>query len=150
VYLITISGALTSNGGAPLTDPAGKIGAEYKKFTLNVTQPNSTPLKVVSVTTQHASVNIGNNTTIAQPDTIAVGFNKAVDFLMLNSNTVQLLAGPSNKPVPAVIAYSPTPKAVFITPTVRLAPGTKYTIRIAGTISDNQTFPNPDKSHTLG
>lgn len=150
IYLITVSGTLVSNNGSPLTDSAGKGGPEYSTFELKTTPPNSLPFKVISVTTRHASVSIGNNATIAQPDTIAIGFNKPVDYLMLNNSTVQLLAGPFAAPVPAVVAYSPTTRAVYITPTVKLLAGTKYTVRVAGTVTDNQGFPNPDTDYSLG
>jgi hypothetical protein len=149
MYMVLISGALTSTSGAPLVDAKGNLGPENQTFVLNTTARTTAPLKVVSVTTLRGTVNIANNATIAQPDTIAIAFNRQVDFLQLAS-TVQLLSGPSNTPVKAAVAYSPTTMTVYLTPEATLVPGTKYTIRVAGTQSDAQTFPNPDTKFTLG
>lgn len=150
VYQISVSGKLMTSGGASLTDASGHTGTEYRSFTLKTTVPNSISLKIVSVTTQHASVNITNGATIVQPDTIAIAFNKQVDFLQLNKNTVRLFAGTSQTPIKAAVAYSPTTKTVYLTPEDVLAPGTKYTIRVAGSLSDAQAFPRPDAAYTLG
>lgn len=150
IYLITVSGTLASTAGNPLTDASGTTGPEYRTFELMTTPPNSLPLKVMSVTTDHASESITNGATIAQPDTIAIGFNKPVDYLMLNSSTVQLLAGQFGLPVSSVVAYSPATRTVYITPTQKLVAGIKYTVRISGTVTDDQGFPNPDTSYTLG
>lgn len=149
-YRIAVSGSLKNRSGATLTDSQGNHGAQFTTFTIKTTAPNATPLKVVGVTTRHASVPINNGATIAQPDTIAIGFNKQVDFLTLNTDTVQLLAGPSNTPVTAAVAYSPTTKTVFLTPEGPLVPGTTYTISVAASVTDDQGFPAPDAAFTLG
>jgi hypothetical protein len=62
---------------------------------------------------------------------------------------VQLL-GPSNTVVTAGVAYSPTTKTIYLTPEAKLSPGTTYTVKVAGTISDDQGFPNPDPPLSLG
>ena len=150
VYLITVAGTLTSTQGASVTSATGLTGPEYSTFTIKPSTRNNTPLKIVSVTTLHASVSIANGAVIPQPDTIAIGFNKPVDFLTTTTSTVQLLAGPSNTPVSAAVAYSPTTRTVYLTPESTLAPGKTYTIRVDKSVTDDQNFPNPDTSLTLG
>jgi subtilase family serine protease len=150
VYLITVSGKLTSQAGAPLTNASGQGGPEYETFTIRATPPSAAHLKVASVTTLHATVNITNGAIIPQPDTIAIAFNKPVDFLTTNTGTVQLFAAGSSTPQPAAVAYSPTTMTVYLTPEGKLVPGTRYTIRVAASITDDQAFPNPDAPYSLG
>ena len=149
LYVIAVAGNLTDLAGDKLTDKNGKGGAEFSNFLLRTTTMNGSPLKVVSVTTLHASVSIAGNT-IPQPDTIAIGFSKPVDFLTTTTSTVQLLAGPSNTPVNAAVTYSPTTKSVYLTPEATLTPGVTYTIRVDHSVTDDQAFPNPDPAFTLG
>lgn len=148
MYRITVSGALRDLAGNPLLNGSAQPGAYTSTFTIKAGAPNGTALKVASVTTQHASVSIHNNT-IPQPDTIAIGFNKALNFLTVNTTTVQLL-GPSNTVIQAGVAYSPTTKTIYLTPEAKLSPGITYTIKVAGSVSDDQAFPNPDLAFSLG
>jgi hypothetical protein len=150
VYEIAASGNLHDPAGNPLVESTGTAGDVTSTFQLTTTPPNPAPLSVVSVTTLHASVNIANNATIPQPDTIAIAFNKPVDFLLVNPSTVRLLAGPSNTPVAEAVAYSPTTKTIYLTPEAPLAPGTSYTVRVDGSVTDDQAFPNPDAAYSLG
>lgn len=141
IYRVAISSSLVDFLGNHLAgnSPSGNY---YTTFELRPKPATSAPPKVVSVTTQHASVNIGNNT-IPQPDTIAIGFNKPLDFLTVNAQTVQLLAGPSNTPVKAAVTYGPTTNSIYLTPEAVLVPGTAYTVRVSGSITDDQGFPTP-------
>ena len=61
----------------------------------------------------------------------------------MNTNTVQLLAGPSNTPVNAAVAYSPTTNSIYLTPEAILKPGTVYTVRVSQSTTGDQGFPNP-------
>jgi hypothetical protein len=149
-YMVTVSGNLTSVAGKPLTAGNGALGAETSKFTLKTVAPNAVPLKVTGITTLRGTVNITNNATIPQPDTIAIAFNKPADFLMINGSTIQLLAGPTNTVVNAAVAYNPTTNTAFLTPEAILSQGTTYTIKVSGQITDNQAFPNPDHAFSLG
>jgi subtilisin-like proprotein convertase family protein len=150
VYLIAVSGTLSDLAGNALLDTTGKPGTYFTTFNLRTTPPNNVPLRVTSVTTLHGSVSIANNT-IPQPDTIAITFNKSVNFLQLTggtTGTVQLLAG--SRVIQAAVAYSPTNQTVYLTPEEALTPGTKYTVRVDGSVSDDQAFPNPDAPFKLG
>lgn len=149
-YQVNISGTLTGIAGNALTTTGGATGAESAQFELMTVAQNATPITVNSITTLRGSVAIANGASIPQPDTIAITFNKPVDFLTVNSDTVQLLAGPGNTPVTTAVAYNPTTKTVYLTPEDILSPGTTYTIQVSGTISDNQSFPNPNPNITLG
>lgn len=153
VYLITVAGNLTDLAGNRITRSDGTTRPQYSTFTLRTAPPSDSPLKIVSITTLHASVNINNNT-IPQPDTIAIGFKKPVDFLTTattaTTSPVQLLAGPSNTQVPAAVAYSPSTKSVYLTPEAILSPGVTYTIQVDGSVTDDQGFPSPDTAYTLG
>jgi uncharacterized protein YjdB len=150
VYLIAVSGTITSAAGAPLTDSHGAGGTEFQTFEIKTSPPNATPLKVTSVTTLHGTLAITTNAVIPQPDTIGITFNKPVDFLQLNTSTVQLLEADGKTAVPAAVAYSPTDKTVYLTPEGPLSAGVRYTVRVAGTVSDDQGFPNPDSRFALG
>lgn len=150
VYVIAIGGGLTDLAGNRLTDAHGKKGTEFSTFEIKVKSTDTTPLNVVSVTTQQGSVPINPGATIAQPDTIAIRFNKPVNFLTTNTDTVQLLAGPSQTPVFSAVAYSPSTQTVYVTPESILVPGTTYTIQVSGTVTGDQRFPNPDTRFALG
>ena len=150
VYRVSVGdSALADLAGNPLTDASGHQGVEYQTFQIKTTPPSNSPLHVVSVLTLHASVKITNGAIIPQPDTIAIAFNKPVDFLTVTTQTVQLLAGPSKTPVTAAVAYSPTTKSVYLTPEAALVPGTTYTVRVDGSLTDDQAFPKPDAAYRL-
>src|SRR5262249_9620635 len=53
-------------------------------------------------------------------------------------------------PVPAMVAYSPGRRTAYLTPVTTLLPGTRYTVRVSGTITDDQGFPFPDAAYALG
>lgn len=150
VYLIAVSGVLRDLAGNPMLSASGQPGTYYSTFSIKATTPNGTAFRITSVTTKNGSVNISNNATIAQPDTIAIAFNKSLNFLMANRNTVQLLAGPSNTVVKAAVTYSPSTKTIYLTPEERLIPGTTYRVRVSATLTDDQGFPNPDLPYSLG
>jgi hypothetical protein len=46
------------------------------------------------------------------------------------------------------VAYSPTTQSAYLTPEVKLSPGTVYYVAVSPTVSDDQNFPNPGA--TLG
>jgi subtilisin-like proprotein convertase family protein len=150
VYLIAVSGSLKDQAGNSLLNASAQPGTFYSTFEIKTTTPNNTPLKITGVTTLRNSVSITNNATIPQPDTIAIFFNKPIDFLTADTKTVQLIDVATNTPVAADVAWSPTVNALYLTPTAALAPGVKYKISVAGSVSDDQGFPNPDKAFTLG
>ena len=141
VYLIAISGALTDPAGHRLT--GNTLSGNFDvTFELRPIPASGAPPAVVSVTTLNASVSINNNT-IPQPDTIAIRFNKPLDFLTVNRNSVQLLAGATNAHVSDSVAYSPTTNTIYLTPGAILVPGTVYTVRVSQSVTDDQGFPKP-------
>lgn len=148
-YRITVDGALNDLAGNALTDAQGSAGSQTSDFTLKATASNATALKILSVTTLRGTVAIANKP-IPQPDTIAIKFNKPVDFLTITPDTVRLLAGPSKTPMAAAVAYSPTTTTVYLTPEAVLDPRKTYTVRVAASVTDDQSFPKPDKAYSLG
>ena len=154
VYLIAANNSLRDLAGNPLLNGSAVPGNFYKTFELKTSPSSFAKLQVMSVTTSHASVVIyanqnTNPNPIQQPDTIAINFSKPVDFLTINSNTVQLL-GPGNTVINTAVAYSPTTNAAYLTPLATLSPNTTYTVQVAASVSDDQGFPNPDAPLSLG
>ncbi|MDR3639528.1 MAG: hypothetical protein P4L84_37350 [Isosphaeraceae bacterium] len=152
VYLISITLSDFSDlAGNTLTDPGG---GGYRSFLLQLPPSGGTPFGVTKVTINNGATTVANNA-IAQPDTLAIGFNRPLYPPSVNSNNVQLLAktGSSYTVVPSVPAYSPTTDTIYLTPTATLVPGTVYLIRVAGKdtpttpaanyVSDDQGYASP-------
>lgn len=147
-YLITINGSITDLAGNSVLNNKGNPGRFSTTFELRPKPVVAGPPKVVSVTTQHGSVPI-NGKPIAQPDTIAIAFNKPLNFLTVTPQTVKLLAGSHNLPVAESVIYSPTTNTIYLTPQAALLPGFTYTVRVNGKgapgtpVTGDQGFPKP-------
>jgi streptogramin lyase len=139
-YMVDVSSKLRDVAGNHLTGNTAS-GDHDTTFVFRQTADTSAAPGVVSVTTQHGTMPINNNT-ITVPDTIAIAFNKPLDFLTINTSSVQLLAGPSKQPVSSGVAYDPATKTIDLTPAAMLNPNTVYTIRVAATVTDDRAFPN--------
>ncbi len=144
VYLVSVNGLLNDLAGNPLANQNGTIGTVFENFIYRPTPINASPLRVTSITTEDGMVPITNGAAIAQPDTIGIAFNKPLDVWQANSSTVHLFANGALQS--SVAAYSPSTDTIYLTPEVRLSPGTTYTIAVDGTLSDDQNFPAPGNS----
>ncbi len=148
LYLLSVQGSLTDLAGNTVTSLSGKLGPFYDSFDLRLPQVNPAAPQVVNVSTNNGATRIvpGTNPTIAQPDTIAIQFNKAMNFYDINNSTVFLQAlpnGTSNlSTVPTVVTYSPSTQTAYLTPTARLTTGTKYIIVVRGALTDDTQFPS--------
>jgi hypothetical protein len=153
IYLIAANG-LTDIAGNALTGSSGVGTPFYTSFDLHASPASSTPLAVVAVSADQGAVAIKNDS-IPQPDTIGIQFNKPVDLWTINTGTVHLYAQAASggtTVVPAAVAYSPTTSTAYLTPQAALTPGTIYYVAVDPSVSDDQSFPNPDTSAggTLG
>ncbi len=140
VYLISIN-SLQDLAGNPLLSKAGVPGPYYSSFEYLPPSP-STSLQVTFVSTLNGTVPI-NGSTIPEPDTIGVQFNKPLDSYTVNDSTVLLFAQGANGPVSATVAYSPTNDTAYLTPQITLRANTVYYVGVNG-VSDDHTFPSAD------
>ncbi len=148
LYLLSVQPSLTDLAGNSITMAGGNSGPFYDSFDLRLPAVTPSAPQVVSVTTHNGTTAITPNTnpTIAQPDSIAIRFNKAMDFYQINNTTITLsavLAGSSTPiVVPAAVTYSPSNDTAYLTPTSMLTPGTKYIVSVSGALTDDTNFPS--------
>ncbi len=150
IYLIAVQGESDVAGNA-VTDANGNPGPIYSSFDYQASPSSTVPFRVLDVTANHGATVINNNL-IPQPDTIAIQFNRPASTWTVNSNTIQLMAntGPGGQyqVVPSAVAYSPTTDSAYLTPEAILKTGTVYLVSVAGSVSDDQSFPS--STFTLG
>lgn len=90
---------------------------------------DQTPPEVTGVVPAPGAIDVPLN------QVITVEFSEPLDFVRVNDDTIEL-RDPSNREVPATVAYTRGDRAVTLTPTTLLQEATGYRVVVADTIRD--------------